>query len=121
MAKKVKKERVLRTYCENTMTESEFFSGFRSYLRRIWLFKSNARKSVLKKAFASTIKKYRCSQCQAFFLKKDVEVDHILSVGQLKSFDDIKPFYEKLFCDADGLRVVCKTCHLKITNENRRK
>lgn len=122
MAKKIKNPRVPRTMAENTLTTSEFFSGIRSYLRRLWLFKSENRKAVLKKQYSATLKKYQCEMCNKMFYKKDVEVDHINPIGSLKTFSDIEIFYERLFCDINNLRVLCKeTCHRQVTAAERNK
>jgi hypothetical protein len=54
---------------------------------------------------------YQCATCKAWRPGKDVEVDHIVPCGSLKSFDDLRGFTERLFCEADQLRVLCATCH----------
>lgn len=54
---------------------------------------------------------YECNICNGLFPAKQVSVDHILDAGSLLSKEDITPFIERLFCGADGLQVLCKTCH----------
>lgn len=63
---------------------------------------------------------YQCSECQSYYKRTEVEVDHIEPAGSLKSFDDIGPFVERMFVGVDKLRVLCKTCHRKITNESKK-
>lgn len=54
---------------------------------------------------------YECNICKGLFPAKQVSVDHVLDAGSLLSKEDITPFIERLFCGADGLQVLCKTCH----------
>lgn len=59
---------------------------------------------------------YQCDQCKGWFRGDETEVDHIVPCGSLKSFEDLGPFAERLFCEADGFRVLCKAkCHSKKT------
>lgn len=95
--------------------------------------KNRARKSVKGKRHKY---EYQCAKCKGWFLGKNVDVDHKIEAGSLKSFDDLGTFAERLFCeDPEGYQVLCKTqkgkdgrithfgCHQKKTNEerNRRK
>lgn len=64
---------------------------------------------------------YQCARCGLWHKDKDVEVDHIVPVGTLRSFEDLPGFVERLFCPIDGLRVLCKPCHLEITAEQKEK
>lgn len=64
---------------------------------------------------------YQCSVCKQYHLQKNVEVDHMISAGSLKSWEDLPGFAERLFCEVDKLRVVCKPCHKLITNNNKNK
>lgn len=54
---------------------------------------------------------YKCSACGAWVMGKDSQVDHIAEAGTLRSFDDLPEFAERLFCELDGLRVLCTKCH----------
>lgn len=64
---------------------------------------------------------YLCVICKRYHPQKEVEVDHIIPAGKLSCFEDLPGFVERLFCGKDGLRVLCKTCHLKITKEQKEK
>lgn len=55
-------------------------------------------------------KHYRCAACEGDFPQSGVQVDHIEPVGSTSSWDE---FIEKLFCEADNLQVLCKSCHKK--------
>jgi 5-methylcytosine-specific restriction endonuclease McrA len=59
---------------------------------------------------------YQCALCGGWFKGKETQVDHIVPCGTLKSFEDLAPFVRRLFCEADGLQVVCKPCHAEKTN-----
>jgi hypothetical protein len=66
---------------------------------------------------------YQCLSCLGWFQRTWVHVDHIVECGSLRSWDDLRVFAERLFCEPDGLRVLCTTCHerrheMKSGNEN---
>jgi 5-methylcytosine-specific restriction endonuclease McrA len=62
--------------------------------------------------------RYTCAGCGNIFKAKDVAVDHIhpvVDTDGFKSWDDV---IERLFCEVDGLQVLCHTCHsVKTANE----
>jgi hypothetical protein len=62
---------------------------------------------------------YQCNMCEKWFKQKEVEVDHIESIGTLRQYEDLPTFVERLFVSVDELRVVCKPCHKKRTKEER--
>ena len=113
-AKKTKRILKAREFCNGTKTQAEFFSGFRSYLRRLWMWSCPERKKALAKI--KTGKKYYCHICQKLHIKKNIEINHIEPVGSLKTFADIEVFYERLFVSADKLEAICKDCHGDITH-----
>ena len=64
---------------------------------------------------------YRCSVCQGEFTQKDVEVDHVLPVvDPLRGFVTWDIFIDRLFCEADNLQVLCKSCHLIKSNQEKK-
>ena len=63
---------------------------------------------------------YKCAGCGEWFMRKEVEVDHIEPVGSLQDFDDLPGFTERMFTSKDGLRVLCYQCHRDVTNEARK-
>lgn len=64
-------------------------------------------------------KLYGCALCGGEFSQKDVQVDHIVPIGQCNTWDE---FIERLFCEADNLQVLCKKCHkTKTKKENKKK
>lgn len=59
---------------------------------------------------------YQCADCKDWFPAKEVEIDHINEAGSLTCADDLPGFVERLFCEVDGLQVLCTTCHNKKTH-----
>lgn len=68
-----------------------------------------------------TIKMYRCSSCSQSFRQKDVQVDHIMPAGTLKTFEDLGAFAKNLFVGTEGLQVMCKPCHERKTRQEKLK
>ena len=120
---RVKNPRVPRTHAGETWTKSQYWGFIRSALRRA--FSRYPVKYQVKKAAQRTVEgkrhryEYQCSVCTEWHKDKDVEVDHDPPCGSLKDYDDLAGFVERMFCEADSLRVVCKPCHKKITAEQR--
>ena len=107
-------------------TEARFWGFIRSGLRAKWS-RWPPKYEVLNKAKRLKPKnkkgrhrfEYQCSQCNQWWMNKEVEVDHITPCGSLKSYADLVGFVERLFTSADRLRVVCKPCHRIITKKER--
>lgn len=120
-------KRVERTRAGNTMTESEFWSFIRSALRqksRWWKPISQAKAKARRnsKSVNKRLKyEYKCAICKDWWPEKQVEVDHIIPAGSLSSYGDLPGFVERLFCEEKDLRVLCKDCHKKITQESKQK
>lgn len=123
-----RKIRVPRTRNNGTMTEAAFWSWIRSALRqksRWWKPVSEARKKA-KRKYNGTNKRqkweYKCADCKKYYKATDVQVDHIIPAGKLKSSSDLKGFVDRLFCEVDGLQVLCTTCHdIKTKKERKQK
>jgi 5-methylcytosine-specific restriction endonuclease McrA len=62
-------------------------------------------------------KHYECNLCKGHFPAKDVEVNHILPVVPIEGFTSWDVIIERMFCEKDGLEVVCKPCHKTITKQ----
>lgn len=125
--KKQKRERVPKTRASGTMTESAFWSWIRSALRQKsrWWKPISDTKQKARRNYKGPNKRlkyeYQCAICKNWFPNKQIEVDHITPAGSLKSGDDLKGFVERLFCEAEALRVLCLTCHKKVTEDGKRK
>lgn len=61
---------------------------------------------------------FQCAGCNHWFPQSEVEVDHIVPAGSLRSFEDIAGFVERLFCEPEGLVVLCERCHRAKTNSS---
>lgn len=119
-----KRKLLERPYGSGTLTESGFFGLIRSALRRLsirWKPRNEYLISVRRPKVGGGRSKYEypCEVCEKWFIKAHIEVDHITPCGSLRSFDDIGPFVKRLLCEANGFRVLCKSCHLAITNKER--
>ena len=106
-----------KTRCGGTWTEGKRRSFIRSALRRAftrypscYIAKNNARRPY-KGTNKSQKWEYQCSECKEWFLGKLTQLDHTTPAGSISSDDDIGPFVTRLFCEPDGLTVMCKPCH----------
>lgn len=121
MAKRIK---VAKTRNANTMSESEFWSFIRSTLRRASRYWKPIQqcKQGCKQVYKGDNKRqkyeYVCNECGKAFSDKEIEINHIVEVGSLKSGDDLKGFVDRLFTE-DLLECICKPCHLIKTNNYR--
>lgn len=124
--KKTKRTRVPRTRNNGTMTEAAFWSWIRSGLRqksRWWKPVAEAKKRA-RRSYKGPNKRrkweYECAGCNQYFKSEEVNVDHIEPAGTLKSLDDLPGFVGRLFCEVDGLQVLCKKCHDEKTAKERK-
>lgn len=63
---------------------------------------------------------YRCNACKQEFTSKDVEVDHIRPVCDVKTgFTNWDDFINGLFCGKENLQVLCKECHKAKSKQER--
>jgi 5-methylcytosine-specific restriction endonuclease McrA len=114
-----------RTRNSGTMTESAFWSMIRSALRqksRWWKPIFEAKKKARRNYKGPNKRQryeYQCAICKKWHSDKSVEVDHIIPAGSLMCSDDLKGFVERLFCEVDNLRVLCKPCHKKVTKNSK--
>lgn len=113
MTKKVEKTRNA-----GTLTESQYFSKIRSGLRKAFMWWKPMQLALDKASRPSQSsnkrvkKEYQCAKCKKWFQRKEVEIDHIIECGSLKSYDDIIPFIQRLTIeDVEGFQVLCKPCH----------
>lgn len=118
------KQRVARTRGGGKYTESSFFGFIRSGLRAKYsrwgpryAALAAARRPSKDKTNARLKWQFQCSKCKKWKKQAEVEVDHIVPAGSLRCFEDLPGFVERLFCEQEGLRILCKPCHLKITKE----
>lgn len=115
-----------KTRNAGTMTEAAFFSWLRSGLRRhfrYWKPIQQARIAARRKYEGENKRRkwiYICNHCNREFMGSEVQVDHIIPAGSLRSLDDIKGFVERLASeDPNNYQVLCKECHKKKTKKDR--
>lgn len=118
MARKPKTNRVERTRAGGEWTTAGYWGFIRSGLRQMsrrWPPLARQAINAARRKYVGENKRqkweYQCATCKAWRNRKQVEVDHIVPCGSLRSLDDLPGFVERLFCEPDGLRVLCDTCH----------
>lgn len=123
MARKPKTQRVPRTRAGGEWSEASYWNFIRSGLRNLsrrWPPLVRLAMEHVRRPNQSANKRltweYQCQQCGGWFTAKEVQVDHRDPAGQLRSYDDLPGFVERLLCEADGLQVLCVTCHREKTN-----
>lgn len=62
-------------------------------------------------------KHFKCNKCKKHFPTSQVAVDHIKPVVGKEGFTTWDSFIENLFCEIEGLQVLCETCHNKKTKK----
>lgn len=99
---------------------ARFWGWVRAALRKAWL-KWPPRYIKLASAKRHTEEgvKYECEVCKEMFKTSGVEVDHIIPVGTLRQAEDLPTFVTNLFSPIENLRIVCKGCHKKKTQEDK--
>ena len=60
---------------------------------------------------------YTCNACQDSFPLKDVQVNHKAPVVPVSGFDSWNGVIERMYCEKEGLEVVCIPCHKIITKQ----
>ena len=119
-------KRVERTRNLQTETESEHMGKIRSALRRLSRFWKPALATLdaACRPYVGPNKRqkyeYQCAICNNFYIRKSVQINHILPCGTLKSYEDVPSFLKRLFCeDTKGYNVLCTSCHKTETKEQR--
>ena len=113
----VKRQLVPRTHAGGNWTKSRYFQFIRSALRQAFTRYpvkyqvKDAAKRELKHKKGRQKWEYQCAKCQRWYPNKEIEVDHIDPAGSLKDYDDLPGFVERMFCESEGLQVLCKECH----------
>lgn len=117
-----KTDRVPRTRAGGEWTEAAFWGFIRSGLRQMscrWPPKASIAAQRARRPSQSDNKRqkweYQCSMCSGWFPAKQIEIDHVVPCGSLKSLDDLPGFVDRLFCEPAGLRVLCEECHANVT------
>lgn len=122
-AKKAVKRRtdIERPYCNGEWTHARFTSFVKSALRGArWPEKYRAVQNAfiehgINPATGRKCKLHLCSVCRGVFPQNAVHADHITPVVGPEGFVSWDRFIQRLFCPAEGFRVVCKACHAEVT------
>lgn len=95
-------------------------SGIRSVQRR-WPPLNEVKKKgrIQQEIKGRKIFMYQCACCEKWFKDKEIQVDHIIPCGSWKDFSELGAWVERLFCSAENLQKLCKSCHLLKTNSER--
>ena len=118
------KQLVPRTRAGNTWTEARYWQFIRSALRQA--YSRYPVKFQVKKEAERTVQgcrhkyEYKCAECSGWFTNKEIQVDHIEPAGKLSNYKDLAGFVKRLFCEADGMQVLCLECHQSKTNAERK-
>ena len=127
-----KRLKLPKTRNMNTWSEADYFSRIRSALRRVFRYykpmqealklASRPSQDISNKRLKT---EYRCAKCGKWSARKNVEIDHIEELGELRCYDNIIPFIKKLTVeDPSAYQILCKKpCHLEktIAARNKRK
>jgi 5-methylcytosine-specific restriction endonuclease McrA len=110
-------------------TEARYRSFIRSALRgafRKWppkfdVLKSAANGKSINTATGRLAMHYTCASCKGTFPLKEVQVDHIKPIVDVKKgFVSWDSFINNLYCEANNLQVLCKDpCHKEKTKLER--
>ena len=63
---------------------------------------------------------YQCSSCQT--ITKKIEIDHypaVIRTDEKTKDISLDEYFDRVFCDIDGLRALCTNCHSQVTDEQR--
>ena len=108
-------KKIPRTRNDGQWTEARYFSFIRTLLRSGW--NRWGPRNTAKRAAKVAYNTYECAHCGGWFGTREVELDHVVPCGSLRTFDDLPGFVERMFCEAEGFQVLCKPCHQVKTNE----
>lgn len=116
-----------RTRAGGEWTEGRFWGFMRTLLRdgsRRWAPIARQALEKARRENQSGNKRltweYQCAECDGWFPRKEVHVDHITPCGSCRSWDEFRDFAERLFVEADELRILCHQCHQERTNGRRK-
>jgi hypothetical protein len=55
--------------------------------------------------------RYKCASCENSFPVKEIRRDHIETVIPLGGFDSFDGVIRRMFCDKEGVQILCLICH----------
>jgi 5-methylcytosine-specific restriction endonuclease McrA len=93
---RLSKEAQLRSFVIKTLRRASLFWGPRNECLR----KARVERGL-----------YMCASCKACVSKKELRVDHKITVIPLSGFDSFDGIIRRLFCEEEGLQALCVRCH----------
>lgn len=115
-----------KTYAGGRWTKAKFFGFLRSNLRRAfvkWPPQYDVRRAARRNYHGDNPRQkyeFQCAACGHWFMAKHTAIDHKTPCGSLSDMEDLPRFTKLLFCDTDGLQLVCAACHSKKTQQERK-
>ena len=118
--KKVANPRVPRTRNGGTWTEAEYWTRVRSALRKAFADWKPAKDAIRAATRPNTRRETHprrqieavCESCHEPFWLEEVQADHVVPCGSLRSADDLAGFLARLTPEnVDAFQCVCKACH----------
>ena len=100
-------------------------SALRAYFKRYpgkWKALTRGKSGkMINKLSGRLAEHYKCAGCGDYFVSKQVQIDHKEPVvDPANGFEDWWTYIVRLYCDSPNLQVLCKPCHKKKTNEERK-
>jgi len=112
-------------YNNGEWTQSRFESFIKGILRtgslkwppRFQILNAAKKGKQVNQSSGRMAEHYECNECHSMFPSKEVRVDHIDSVVPLSGFVSWDNVIQRLFCESEGLQVLCVGCHKVKTKE----
>jgi hypothetical protein len=111
-------KRAERTRNGGKLTEAAYWSKIRSALRKTfaaWEPANQAMKNARRPySGPNKLQKFEveCAHCKGWFPMKEVQRDHVVPVGSLKSIEDLPGFLERLTPESpSAFQMLCIECH----------
>lgn len=118
-----KTNRVPKPFNGGKWSHAAFIGFFRSALRKAsqrWDPLVSEVFKLARRPSQSTNKQlkweYQCSECLGWYPRKEVNADHIIPCGKFTVLDDLPGYVARMFCEVEGIRVLCIKCHQRRTN-----
>ncbi len=115
--------KVSKTRNGGTMTDAAFFNMLLKKLRDLsmwWKPGELYLRSVRRKNTSGVGKhqyEYPCESCGQWFRREEVEKDHKIPVGKVRTFKELGEATERMFIEIDGgWQCLCIPCHVYKSN-----
>ena len=96
-------------------------SGFRRWPPKYEVLSKAKVGKKINKATGRMAEHYKCAKCKKHFVAKDIQIDHIEPCIDPKvGFVSWDEYINRMYCDASNLQALCKSCHKKKTDAERK-